>query len=112
MSDSKKFRDWDDRYAASDYLFGTAPNDFLKSVAERLPPNSRILCMADGEGRNGVYLATLGHKVTALDQSRVGLVENQNQMIQKDQKDQTQQIKEFLFLVLIQMMMLFQWVVH
>jgi SAM-dependent methyltransferase len=73
MSDSKKFKDWDDRYADSDYLFGTAPNDFLKSVAERLPPNSRILCMADGEGRNGVYLATLGHKVTALDQSRVGL---------------------------------------
>ena len=73
MSDSKKFRDWDDRYADSDYLFGTAPNDFLKSVAERLPPNSRILCLADGEGRNGVYLATLGHKVTAVDQSRVGL---------------------------------------
>ena len=73
MSDSKKFKDWDDRYADSDYLFGTAPNDFLKSVAERLPPNSRILCMADGEGRNGVYLATLGHKVTAVDQSRVGL---------------------------------------
>ena len=73
MSDSKKFKDWDDRYADSDYLFGTAPNDFLKSVAERLPPNSRILCLADGEGRNGVYLATLGHKVTAVDQSRVGL---------------------------------------
>ena len=73
MSDSKKFKDWDDRYADSDYLFGTAPNDFLKSVAERLPSNSRILCLADGEGRNGVYLATLGHKVTAVDQSRVGL---------------------------------------
>tara|TARA_B100000809_G_scaffold24687_1_gene21604 strand:+ start:846 stop:1457 length:612 start_codon:yes stop_codon:yes gene_type:complete len=73
MSDSKKFRDWDDRYADSDYLFGTAPNDFLKSVADRLAPNSRVLCLADGEGRNGVYLATLGHKVTAVDQSRAGL---------------------------------------
>ena len=73
MSDGKKFRDWDDRYADSDYLFGTAPNDFLKSVANRLTPNSQILCLADGEGRNGVYLATLGHKVTAIDQSRVGL---------------------------------------
>lgn len=73
MSDGKKFRDWDDRYAGSDYLFGTAPNDFLKSVANRLTPNSQILCLADGEGRNGVYLATLGHKVTAIDQSRVGL---------------------------------------
>ena len=73
MSDSKKFRDWDERYADSDYLFGTAPNDFLKSVTDRLAPNSRILCLADGEGRNGVYLATLGHKVTAVDQTRVGL---------------------------------------
>ena len=55
------------------YLFGTKPNDFLKSVADRLAPNSRILCLADGEGRNGVYLASLGHQVTAVDQSRVGL---------------------------------------
>lgn len=73
MSDSKKLRDWDDRYAASDYLFGTAPNDFLKSVADHLAPNSQILCLADGEGRNGVYLAAQGHTVTAIDQSRVGL---------------------------------------
>ena len=73
MSHGKKIRDWDDRYADSDYLFGTAPNDFLKSVTNRLTPNSQILCLADGEGRNGVYLATLGHKVTAIDQSRVGL---------------------------------------
>ena len=73
MSDSKKFRDWDDRYAASDYLFGTAPNDFLKTVAHQLAPNSQILCLADGEGRKGVYLAAQGHTVTAVDQSRVGL---------------------------------------
>ena len=73
MSDGKKFRDWNERYADSDYLFGTKPNDFLKSVADRLAPKSRVLCLADGEGRNGVYLATLGHRVTAVDQSRVGL---------------------------------------
>lgn len=73
MNDGKKFRDWNERYADSDYLFGTKPNDFLKSVTDRLAPNSRILCLADGEGRNGVYLATLGHQVTAVDQSRVGL---------------------------------------
>ena len=73
MSDGKKFRDWNERYADSDYLFGTKPNDFLKSVAGRLAPSSQILCLADGEGRNGVYLATLGHQITAVDQSRVGL---------------------------------------
>lgn len=73
MNDTGKFRNWDERYADSEYLFGTEPNDFLKSVSGRLPAGSRVLCLADGEGRNGVYLATLGHRVTAVDQSRVGL---------------------------------------
>ena len=73
MSDRIKISNWDERYADTGYLFGTTPNDLLKSVADRLAPNSRVLCLADGEGRNGVYLATLGHKVTAVDQSRVGL---------------------------------------
>lgn len=73
MSDRKKISSWDERYADTGYLFGTTPNDFLKSVADRLAPNSKVLCLADGEGRNGVYLAALGHKVTAVDQSRVGL---------------------------------------
>ncbi len=76
MSGSKKFRNWDDRYADSDYLFGTAPNDFLKSVADRMAPNSRVLCLADGEGRNGVYLATLGHKVTALKPGGILILES------------------------------------
>ena len=73
MSDRKRISHWDERYANTGYLFGTTPNDFLKSVADRLPPNSKVLCLADGEGRNSVYLAALGHKVTAVDQSRVGL---------------------------------------
>ena len=73
ICNGKTFRDWDERYADSHYLFGTKPNDFLKSVADSLAPHSRVLCLADGEGRNGVYLATLGHRVTAADQSRVGL---------------------------------------
>ena len=73
ICNGKTFRDWDERYADSHYLFGTKPNDFLKSVADSLAPHSRVLCLADGEGRNGVFLATLGHRVTAADQSRVGL---------------------------------------
>ena len=84
MSDGKKFRDWNERYADSDYLFGTDPNDFLKSVSDRLSPNSTILCLADGEGRNGVYLATQGHQITAVDQSRVGL-EKANQLAEQKQ---------------------------
>lgn len=63
---------WDERYATPGYVYGTEPNDFLASVAARIP-RGRVLSIADGEGRNGVYLATLGHDVTSVDASSVGL---------------------------------------
>jgi SAM-dependent methyltransferase len=65
---------WDSRYDRIDYLFGTEPADFVTRYAGLLPPESRVLCVADGEGRNSVYLAGLGHDVTAFDQSNVALV--------------------------------------
>ncbi len=68
-----RFMGWNERYAGSDYIFGTEPNDFLKSVADQIPDESDVLCLADGEGRNGVYLAKLGHRVTSIDQSSAGL---------------------------------------
>ncbi|MEM1430480.1 MAG: class I SAM-dependent methyltransferase [Pseudomonadota bacterium] len=58
---------WNERYAGQDYLFGTEPARFLVAQAHRIPPASRVLCVADGEGRNSVYLASLGHAVTAFD---------------------------------------------
>ena len=64
---------WDERYNTDGYFYGTEPNDFLKSVAGMIPPESSVLCIADGEGRNGVYLAELGHRVTSVDVSAVGL---------------------------------------
>jgi SAM-dependent methyltransferase len=65
---------WNERYAAaSGYLFGTEPAIFLKQHAPRLRPGSRVLCLADGEGRNSVYLAGLGMEVTAMDASDVAL---------------------------------------
>ncbi|ATJ84520.1 SAM-dependent methyltransferase [Halomonas beimenensis] len=65
---------WDERYDREDYLYGTEPNDFLREQVEGLgPAPRRVLCLADGEGRNGVYLAGLGHEVTSVDGSRVGL---------------------------------------
>lgn len=64
---------WDERYAGADYLFGTEPADFLKREAGVLPPASRVLCLADGEGRNSVYLAGRGHQVTAMEASGVAL---------------------------------------
>ena len=63
---------WDKRYDTDEYVYGTEPNGFLKSVADRIP-KGKILCLGEGEGRNAVYLAELGHKVTAVDSSPVGL---------------------------------------
>lgn len=64
---------WDARYAEADLAYGAAPNDFLASVADRLPPRRRVLCLAEGQGRNAVFLAERGHDVTAVDLSAVGL---------------------------------------
>lgn len=63
---------WDQRYSVADYIYGTQPNDFLTQVAQRIPPG-RVLCLAEGEGRNAVYLAQHGYQVKAVDASRVGL---------------------------------------
>jgi len=63
---------WDQRYGEEEYAYGTAPNDFLASMAGRIPEGP-VLCLAEGQGRNAVFLAKRGHAVTAVDQSRVGL---------------------------------------
>jgi len=65
---------WNQRYGATgdSYIYGTAPNEFLAAVADRIPPGP-VLCLADGEGRNGVHLAALGHAVTSVDLSAAGL---------------------------------------
>ncbi|MEX0287159.1 MAG: cyclopropane-fatty-acyl-phospholipid synthase family protein [Paracoccaceae bacterium] len=58
---------WNERYQTPDYLFGKAPAQFLPRVAHHIPANAKVLCVADGEGRNSAYLASLGHHVTAFD---------------------------------------------
>lgn len=63
---------WDERFSEPGFAYGTEPNDFLVSVADRIPAG-RVLCLAEGEGRNAVYLAALGYEVTAVDTSTVGL---------------------------------------
>ena len=62
---------WDGRYSAEGYLYGTEPNDFLVEVIAGVEPGS-ALCLAEGEGRNAVYLAGLGFEVTAVDHSVEG----------------------------------------
>jgi SAM-dependent methyltransferase len=63
---------WNDRYAAAHHIYGEAPNDFVAEAASQIP-DGPVLCLAEGEGRNAVHLATLAHRVTAVDQSDVGL---------------------------------------
>jgi SAM-dependent methyltransferase len=63
---------WDERYSKSEFAYGTEPNDFLVSVADRIP-RGPVLMLGDGEGRNGVFLASRGLQVLAVDQSAIGL---------------------------------------
>jgi ubiquinone/menaquinone biosynthesis C-methylase UbiE len=58
---------WEARFAVPDYAFGKAPNYFLQSCKPLLPPTGRALAVADGEGRNGVWLAEQGLDVLSID---------------------------------------------
>ena len=64
--------DFDARYAEPELAYGAEPNGFLASVAELIPPGP-VLCLAEGQGRNAVFIAGRGHAVLAVDRSPVGL---------------------------------------
>ena len=63
--------DWDERFSIEDYLFGAEPAQALVKLEHYLIPQGDTLVIADGEGRNSVYLASKGFKVTATDASTV-----------------------------------------
>jgi len=64
---------WNQRFSAEDYVFGTRPNAFLTAQKDKLSAGMRALCVADGEGRNSVWLASLGLDVSAFDFSASGV---------------------------------------
>jgi SAM-dependent methyltransferase len=66
---------WNERYSATEYVYGTEPNSFLAEHAHLL--RGPVLSLAEGEGRNGAFLASLGLEVHAVDQSEVGLAKAQ-----------------------------------
>jgi hypothetical protein len=70
MTDAKAM--WDERYGADDYFYGTEPNGFLRESANSLP-RGRALCLAEGEGRNAVWLAEQGFVVSSVDLSSSGV---------------------------------------
>ena len=64
---SEEYKRWEARYSAPDYIFGKAPNYFLAKCKPLLPASGRVLAVADGEGRNSVWLAEQGLEVHAID---------------------------------------------
>jgi SAM-dependent methyltransferase len=70
---SRPKQTWDERFGTEGYLFGTEPNAWLREHAQTWSAGQRVLCVADGEGRNSVWLAARGHAVEAFDISAVGV---------------------------------------
>jgi 2-polyprenyl-3-methyl-5-hydroxy-6-metoxy-1,4-benzoquinol methylase len=64
---------WDERFSSADFVYGTAPNQWLAANASRIASGGRILSLGEGEGRNAVWLAEQGFLVDAVDASPVGL---------------------------------------
>jgi SAM-dependent methyltransferase len=67
MTQSPEYTRWETRFAKPEYEFGKAPNDFLVRCKPLLPKSGTALAVADGEGRNGVWLAEQGLDVTSVD---------------------------------------------
>ena len=65
--DQTEYQRWETRFGVPDYIFGTAPNAFLAACKPLLPPSGKVLAVADGEGRNGVWLAAQGLDVLSID---------------------------------------------
>lgn len=68
---------WNQRYAGDEYLFGREPNAYLRDSVGHLKPGGRVLCVADGEGRNSVWLARQGFQVQAFDVAPAGVAKAQ-----------------------------------
>ena len=85
---------WDERFSSEDYVYRTEPNEFLRKwVTSHQLEGKRVLAIAEGEGRNAVWLATLGMEVEMWDASKVGLEKakrfatSQNMPLQTEQTD-------------------------
>jgi cyclopropane fatty-acyl-phospholipid synthase-like methyltransferase len=82
---------WNERYATDEYIFGTAPNVFLASQAALIRPGMRALAVADGEGRNGVWLAEQGASVHAIDVSPAALAKAEKLAVERGVALETEQ---------------------
>ena len=72
FADATQF--WNERFDKAEFIFGKEPNEYLvESSLKYLKKNDKVLCIADGEGRNGVWLARQGMQVVGFDASDVAL---------------------------------------
>jgi SAM-dependent methyltransferase len=87
---------WDQRYSEPGLAYGSEPNEFLASVASQLP-RGPVLTIGEGEGRNALFLASLGYDVVAVDQSDVGLAKARERAAAKGHAIETRQadLREF-----------------
>lgn len=95
---------WHERFGSDQYVYGEEPNLFIKNQANRLDKGRKVVCFAEGEGRNAVYIARQGHEVTAYDYALNGLkktealAERYGVEIKTEQKDLIQEqvpVEEF-----------------
>lgn len=72
FTDATQF--WNARFDKDEFIFGKEPNEYLvEQSSQYLKPGNSVLCIADGEGRNGVWLAKQGMHVTGFDVSDIAL---------------------------------------
>ncbi|WP_039067950.1 class I SAM-dependent methyltransferase [Staphylococcus shinii] len=65
---------WDEKFDSEEYIYGKEANSFVKDIfKQQTDNNEKILLLAEGEGRNAIYLAKLGYDITTYDMSQVGI---------------------------------------
>jgi SAM-dependent methyltransferase len=84
---------WDERFSSEEYVYGTEPNEFLREwVTFHQPERKHVLAIAEGEGRNAVWLATLGFEVEIWDTSIAGIAKAKRLATSRNVSIQTKQI--------------------
>jgi len=73
---------WEQRFGADGYLYGTEPNEFLREHVCSVP-RGRVLCVAEGEGRNAVFLASQGFEVSSIDLTEAGVAKTRRLATQR-----------------------------
>lgn len=88
MSDRTKTSDigdfWDERFGGEDYRYGKKANAFVAEHVAQIKAGGRVLCVGDGEGRNGTWLAAQGFEVTSVEPSAVGVAKIRRLAVERD----------------------------